>query len=110
MLPGTVEEEGYSRMEFGSEVGRGDAKDVALLRASVFTACWLQFSRCVILFFAFATLFVTFSVIIAFMRGALTLFSFSINVFTSEVSFEVCLFLREAAMAAESRSFLRLLS
>ena len=62
------------------------------------------------LIFAFSTSFVTLSAIIEFIIGALTLFSFSINVFTSEVSFEVCLFLREVAMAAEARSFLRLLS
>ena len=97
-------------MEFESEVGRGDENDTDLLRASTFTACWLRFSRLVSLFFAFATSFVTLSAIIEFIRGVLALFSFSINVFTSEVSFEICLFLREVAIAAEARSFLRWLS
>ena len=53
MLPETVEEEGYLKLEFGSEVGRGDKeKDTALSRDSVFTANWLRFSRLVSLFFA----------------------------------------------------------
>ena len=107
MLLRMVKEGGFLQVELGSEVGGEDAKDTALLRASILNACQLRFARCVILFFSFATLFVTLSTIIEFTRGALTLFSFSINVFTSEVSFEVFLFLREAAMTAEARSFLR---
>ena len=51
MLPETVEDGGYSKLEFGSEIGRGDEEmDTALLRASLFTDFWLLFSRLVSFF------------------------------------------------------------